>query len=103
MGNELILYSHDAMIRGRFKRLNGFIDICSRRNEIEKEANMLAKPYGLKAEMLPIPTTGVKGDNPDYGCMIELIGEYPGDGPLIELSKTITNNIEYITRVVYRI
>lgn len=103
MGKELVLYSEALLWRGVYERLNRFIEICSRRKEIEMKANEICKPYSLKAEPLPIPTTSVKGDKPEYGCLMEIRGKFPGYEILGIVSIEIINEIDGISRVVYLI
>lgn len=101
MGKELISYSEARFWRGICERQQKIIDVCSRRNEIDAKANEICMPYGLNARMVYAPTTGVKGDEADYGCVIEINGEnIMNYGILEEISSRIINEIKGITRVV---
>jgi len=100
MGKELVLYSEELFQRGVYGRLQGIIDICSKRKEIDAKANDICSPYGFRAMMVLAPTTGVKGDDPDYGCLMEIRGRNMDYKDLEKISGRITNEIRGITRVV---
>jgi len=69
--------------------------------EIVQEANAIAAPHGLTAEILEgVRTVGVQGDNRTYLPAIVLRGKFPGWDAIRTVSTEITNSLS-VNRVTY--
>ena len=74
-----------------------------RKVEILEQINVLAAPYGLRAEYLGnFSTVGVQGDDRSYTPTVVLIGPHPGDEDLAALSRAISNNTP-VNRVTFEL
>lgn len=71
--------------------------------EMLMQINVLATKYGLRAEFVgDIRSVGVQGDARTYTPAVVLIGPYPGDEQLDELSRKIWNGVN-VNRVTFDI
>ena len=78
---------------------DGTVEVQDAR-EIQDQAQAMARPFGLKAVLLPIRSVGVQGDFRTYAHPVALIGE-ANWSTLERISTTITNTIPAVNRVVY--
>ncbi|MDP6670744.1 MAG: glutamine-hydrolyzing GMP synthase [archaeon] len=68
-------------------------------DSFNEKAGAIAKEFGLKAEVLPIKSVGVQGDERTYAHPCMLIGEASWE-TLEKVSTKITNEVREINRVV---
>ena len=83
------------------------VRIFERQTVIEEQAlavaNQLATPHGLRAEFLgDAKSVGIGGDCRTYTRVMVLIGKWPGDEVLAQISTAISNRTP-INRVTYQL
>lgn len=71
-------------------------------SDLLTRANNIATKYHLRAELLPVHSVGVQGDERTYRPVVVLIGPFPGWDIIEKVSSELTNTLE-LNRVTYQI